>query len=77
MVEIRITLTEPEAACLQEMARHAGISVEEAACRAVRYVLQEVAPVNPQYFQNFRSQMFWERYRHVQSILKQSGGGVR
>jgi len=70
MVEIKIKLTEPEAACLQEMAQHAGISVEEAACRAVRYVLREVAPVNHQYYQNFRSQMFWEHYRHLNQILK-------
>jgi hypothetical protein len=42
MREISIVLTEPEAAALEELARRAGISVEEAAAKAVRFVLREV-----------------------------------
>jgi hypothetical protein len=41
MREISIVLTEPEAAALEELARRAGISVEEAAAKAVRFVLKE------------------------------------
>jgi len=79
MTEIKITLTEPEAACLQEMAQHAGISVEEAARRAVLHVLREVMPVEPRFYANLRSQMFWEHYKHLNSILRQAqqGGGER
>jgi hypothetical protein len=51
MQEIRVRLTEPEAQCLKELAQQAGISVEEAASRAVRYVLKEVMPVNPQFYE--------------------------
>jgi len=69
MVEIKVVLTEPEAACLRELADAAGISVEEAAARCVRYALKEVAPVNPQFYLQFRSQMFWEHYRHLNQIL--------
>ena len=69
MVKICVTLSEVEAACLEELAREAGISVEEAARRAIRHVLREVASVNPQFYQNFRSQMFWEHYRHLNQIL--------
>jgi len=43
MREIPVVLTEPEAAALEELARRAGISVEEAAAKAVRFVLREVA----------------------------------
>jgi hypothetical protein len=42
MRKISIVLTEPEAAALEELARRAGISVEEAAAKAVRFVLREV-----------------------------------
>jgi hypothetical protein len=42
MREISVVLTEPEAAALEELARRAGISVEEAAAKAVRFVLKEV-----------------------------------
>jgi hypothetical protein len=42
MREISIVLTEPEATALEELARRAGISVEEAAAKAVRFVLREV-----------------------------------
>jgi hypothetical protein len=41
MREIPVVLTEPEAAALEELARRAGISVEEAAVKAVRFVLKE------------------------------------
>jgi hypothetical protein len=41
MREISVVLTEPEAAALEELARRAGISVEEAAAKAVRFVLKE------------------------------------
>jgi hypothetical protein len=41
MREISIVLTEPEAAALEELARRANISVEEAAVKAVRFVLKE------------------------------------
>jgi hypothetical protein len=41
MREISVVLTEPEAAALEELARQAGISVEEAAAKAVRFVLKE------------------------------------
>jgi hypothetical protein len=41
MREISIVLTEPEAAALEELARRAGISVEEAAAKAVRFVVRE------------------------------------
>jgi hypothetical protein len=75
MQEIRVRLTEPEAQCLKELARQAGISVEEAASRAVRYVLKEVMPVNPQFYEQLRSQMFWEHYRHLNEVLRRNGGG--
>jgi len=42
MREISIVLTELEAAALEELARRAGISVEEAAAKAVRFVVREV-----------------------------------
>jgi len=42
MREISVVLTEPEAAALEELARRTGISVEEAAAKAVRFVLREV-----------------------------------
>jgi hypothetical protein len=42
MRKISVVLTEPEAAALEELARRAGISVEEAAAKAVRFVLREV-----------------------------------
>ena len=41
MREISIVLTEPEAAALEELARRAGISVQEAAAKAIRFVLKE------------------------------------
>jgi hypothetical protein len=41
MREISIVLTEPEAAALEELAQRAGISVEEAAAKAVRFVVRE------------------------------------
>jgi hypothetical protein len=41
MREISIVLTEPEAAALEELAQRANISVEEAAAKAVRFVLKE------------------------------------
>jgi hypothetical protein len=75
MQEIRVRLTEPEAQCLNELALQAGISVEEAASRAVRYVLKEVMPVNPQFYEQLRSQMFWEHYRHLNAVLRRNGGG--
>jgi len=42
MRKISVVLTEPEAAALEELARRAGISMEEAATKAVRFVLREV-----------------------------------
>jgi hypothetical protein len=75
MQEIRVRLTEPEAQCLKELAQQAGISVEEAASRAVRYVLKEVMPVNPQFYEQLRSRMFWEHYRYLNSVLRRNGGG--
>jgi len=71
MQEIRVRLTEPEAQCLKELAQQAGISVEEAASRAIRHVLKEVMPVNPQFYEQ-RSRIFWENYRH---LLRRNGGG--
>jgi hypothetical protein len=41
MREISVVLTEPEAAALEELARRANISVEEAAAKAIRFVLKE------------------------------------
>jgi len=55
MQEIKVVLTEPEAQCLRELAERAGISVEEAASKAVRYVLKEVASINPQFYERLRS----------------------
>jgi hypothetical protein len=72
MREITIRLSEPEAAVLEEMAGEAGISLEEAVVRAVRYVLKEAMPFHPNYLQ-FRSKLFWEHYRYLQEVL--SGGG--
>jgi hypothetical protein len=71
MREVTIRLSEPEAAVLQEMADEAGISLEEAVVRAVRYVLKEAMPFHPNYLQ-FRSKLFWEHYRYLQEVL---GGG--
>jgi hypothetical protein len=42
MRKISVVLTEPEAAALEELARRAGISVEEAVAKAVRFVVREV-----------------------------------
>ena len=75
MQEIRVVLTEPEAESLRELAEQAGISIEEAASRAVRYVLKEVMPVNPQFYEQLRSRMFWEHYRHLNAVLRRNGGG--
>jgi Xaa-Pro aminopeptidase len=75
MQEIRVVLTEPEMECLKEMAQQAGISVEEAAQRAIRYVIKEVVSINPQFYQRLRSQMFWEHYRHLNAMLRRHGGG--
>jgi hypothetical protein len=72
MRELTIRLSEPEVAALEEMADQAGISLEEAVVRAVRYVLKETMPFHPNYLQ-FRSQLFWEHYRYLQEVL--SGGG--
>ena len=77
MQELKITLTEPEAACLRVLAEGAGISVEEAARRAVRYVLKEVASIDPQFYERLRSQMFWEHYRYLNEVLRRNGGGQR
>jgi hypothetical protein len=71
MREVTIRLSEPEAAVLEEMAGEAGITLEEAVVRAVRYVLKEAMPFHQNYIQ-FRSQLFWEHYRYLQDIL---GGG--
>jgi hypothetical protein len=75
MQEIRVQLTEPEMECLKEMAQQAGISVEEAAQRAIRYAIKEVVSINPQFSQRLRSQMFWEHYRHLNEVLRRNGGG--
>jgi len=72
MREVTIHLSEPEAQALEEMAGEAGISLEEAVVRAVRYVLKEAMPFHPNYLQ-FRSSLFWEHYRYLQDLL--SGGG--
>jgi putative ubiquitin-RnfH superfamily antitoxin RatB of RatAB toxin-antitoxin module len=71
MREITIRLSEPEAQALEEMAVEAGITIEEAAIRAVRYVLKEAMPFHPNYLQ-FRSKLFWEHYQHLREVL---GGG--
>jgi hypothetical protein len=42
MRKISVVLTEPEAAALEELARQADISVEEAVAKAIRFVLREV-----------------------------------
>ena len=65
MQEVRITLTEVEAAYLRELAEQVGISIEEAALRAVRYVIKELVP-----FQNIL-----ERYCRVSEISQ--GGEQR
>ena len=75
MQEIRVQLTEPKMQCLKELAQQAGISVEEAASRAIRYVLKEVMPANPQFYEQLRSRMFWEHYRHLNEVLRRHGGG--
>jgi len=77
MQELKVTLTEPEALCLRELAEFAGISVEEAARRAIRYVLKEVAFISPQFYERLRSQMFWEHYRYLNEVLRRNGGGQR
>jgi hypothetical protein len=75
MQEIRVQLTEPEMECLKEMAHQAGISVEEAARRAIRYAIKEVVPINSQFYQRLRSQMFWEHDGYLNSVLRRNGGG--
>jgi hypothetical protein len=75
MKEIKVVLTEPEAESLRELAEQAGISIEEAASRAIRHVLKEVMPRNPQFYEQLRSRMFWEHYRHLNDILRRNGGG--
>jgi len=61
MQEIKVVLTEPEAQCLRELAQQAGIGIEEAAKRAIRYVLREVASIN------LRS------YQHLNETLRKGG----
>jgi hypothetical protein len=73
MKEIKVVLTEPEAESLRVLAERAGISVEEAASRAIRYVLKEVMPVSPQFYEQ-RSRMFCH-YRHLNEVLRRNGGG--
>jgi len=68
MKRITVVLSEPEAAALEELAAEAGISVEDALVRAVRYVLKEVMPLHPQYLQ-FRSRLFWGHYNYLQEVL--------
>jgi hypothetical protein len=75
MKEIKVVLTEPEAESLRALAEQAGISIEEAASRAIRHVLKEVMPRNPQFYEQLRSRMFWEHYRHLNDILRRNGGG--
>jgi hypothetical protein len=75
MQEIRVVLTEPEAESLRALAEQAGISIEEAASRAIRHVLKEVMPRNPQFYEQLRSRMFWEHYRHLNEVLHRNGGG--
>ena len=75
MQEIRVQLTAPEMECLKEMAHQAGISVEEAAQRAIRYVIKEVVSINLQFYQRLRSRMSWEHYRHLNAVLRSNGGG--
>lgn len=65
MQEVRITLTEVEAAYLREFAEQVGISIEEAALRAVRYVIKELVPL----------QNILERYCQVSEISQ--GGEQR
>jgi hypothetical protein len=73
MREVTIQLSEPEAQVLEEMAREAGIPLEEAVVRSVRYILKEVMPFHPNYLQ-FRSKLFWEHYRYLQDVLSSGGG---
>jgi hypothetical protein len=75
MQEIRVVLTEPEAESLRALAEQAGISIEEAASRAIRHVLKEVMPRNTQFYEQLRSRMFWEHYRHLNEVLRRNGGG--
>jgi len=75
MVKIEITLSEPEAAALRELAEQAGISAEEAAVKCIRHVLKEVSPVNPQFYSQLRSRLFWEHLRHLNAVLRQSKRG--
>jgi hypothetical protein len=72
MREITVRLSEPEAQALEEMASEAGISLEEAIVRSVRYVLKEAMPFHPNYLQ-FRSKLFWEHFHYLRRIF--SGGG--
>ena len=72
MREVTIRLSEPEAQALEEMAMEAGITLEEAVVRSIRYVLKEAMPFHPNYLQ-FRSRLFWEHYRYLQEVL----GGER
>jgi hypothetical protein len=54
------------------MAMEAGITLEEAVIRSIRYVLKEAMPFHPNYLQ-FRSKLFWEHYQHLREVL----GGER
>jgi hypothetical protein len=74
MQEVKVALTEPEAQCLRELAQQAGIGIEEAAKRAIRYALREVASISPQSYQRLRSQMFWEHFQHLNETLRKGGG---
>jgi len=70
MVKIEVILSEPEAAALRELAEQSGISIQEAAARAIRYVVTEVLPVQRDFYLALRSRLFWEHYRHLQSVLR-------
>lgn len=71
MKEFIVKLDEATAQLLEEHAREAGISVEDAIRKCVAYVMRELLPT--QEYKWLRSQMFWEHYQHLKGILGNGG----
>lgn len=66
MRRFEVQFDEATAAALEEHARQAGISPEDAIRKCVAYVLRELLPSHA--YLQLRSQMFWEHYSYLKNI---------
>lgn len=72
MEKIVVEFNDLEVSALTEYAKQAGIPIEEAIRRCVRYVLMELSP---EIRAQVRADMFWEHYRHLNRILNGGKSG--